>query len=447
MFEKIFNNLKKHNIDIENKKIIAGFSGGPDSTLLVHFLLHAREHYNTKFYIMHLNHKEREEADYEENYVKEFCVKNNIKCSLYVENIYENKEVKKHGFEKLARELRREYFIKDIEKYNGDYIFTGHNLDDRIETMFLNMERGTGIKGLSSMRFVNNKFIKPLLFLKRKDIRDYLEQKNIDYLHDKTNDDEQFGRNRIRHNIIPIIENYMNNGFSGIVRTLDNIIEYDDFINYVIREKFPEIIKYKDNKQIHLDINKILLYNNKIQKILLLYLISDLYIVNSKNIEDIIKIILSKKPSIKKSYKKFTVLKEYNNLKIINCEEEFELKKIKLEFDKKNQFGEYEFLIEKTLCNNIFNDNEYICVSLQAGKEFFIRTRKQGDKIIPFGHDKETKVKKIFIDYKIPKFKREAYPIIVNEKDEIIWIPFIKRTNKYKTENQKECYKIYGKKY
>ena len=168
----------------KNDKIIVATSGGPDSMYLLNELIKEKEEKSLSLIVAHVNHKTRKECNEEEKFVKEFCLKNNIKCEVYKINQYQ----KGHFSEEEAREIRIEFFKSLILKYHYDYVVTAHHADDLIETILMKIIRGStldsivGIKSIQKIKGII--FKRPLLNLSKEEI---LKKIDISYKIDYTN--------------------------------------------------------------------------------------------------------------------------------------------------------------------------------------------------------------------------------------------------------------------
>lgn len=198
--------------------ISAGVSGGGDSTAMLDLLIRLREEYGFRLQVVHVNHKIRgEEAQRDQRLVEELCREKDIPCRVYTYDVPYLADKWKTGYEEAGRKVRKEAFFaaENIlrQKTGGQgRILTAlaHNKNDLAETMLHHLARGAGIRGLSSMKPVSGGLIRPLLCLERKEIDEYLKERKISYVLDRTNLEDHYTRNRIRHHIIPVMEQEIN---------------------------------------------------------------------------------------------------------------------------------------------------------------------------------------------------------------------------------------------
>lgn len=215
-----------------NPKILAAVSGGADSMTMASLLY---ECYFPDFAIATVNFKLRgEESDEDEALVRKWAKDRKIKyfnCSFETEN-YARKE--KISVEMAARDLRYTWFYDIMDQERYEYLAVAHNLNDSVETLFLNLLRGTGIDGLSGIRKKTGKIVRPLLKFDRKQIMEYAIKEGVPFRVDKTNLESFYARNRIRNRVFPEFET-INPSFLHII---ERDIEYFSAAGQIIREQF-----------------------------------------------------------------------------------------------------------------------------------------------------------------------------------------------------------------
>ena len=204
--EKLEKYILENKLIKKDDKVLVGFSGGPDSTSLLHGLWCLRAKYNIFLLAVHVNYYLRgKESEADEEFVKEFCFERNI--SLVVEN---GSLKNKKNLESNARDIRFSYFNKLVRLYRIDKVALGHNKQDQAETILYRMIRGSGYTGLRGIMPKSNKLIHPLLEFSRDDIIQYLKNENLEWREDSSNLDNTFRRNLIRNELLPWITEKMN---------------------------------------------------------------------------------------------------------------------------------------------------------------------------------------------------------------------------------------------
>jgi tRNA(Ile)-lysidine synthase len=233
-----FNDLTYH-LDLD-KKIYVGYSGGPDSTALLH-LLYSNDISNIE--AIHINHNlSRKSAEWEDH-CKQTSKKLGIPC--HVESV--EIKIDGDGLESAARKARYKVFTKYLKE--GDQILLGHHSNDVAETFLLRLFRGTGVDGLESLnvkRGVGDGYlVRPLFNLTKEDIMMYLRENNISYIKDESNDEQEQDRNYIRNNIIPSIEQRWMKASSRISNTSEFIRIKNQSYEILLEEKFEHLISKK----------------------------------------------------------------------------------------------------------------------------------------------------------------------------------------------------------
>ena len=215
--KKIYEYVNDNQLFSENAHVLCAVSGGADSMTLLHVLSENQELFGlSKVSAFHLNHNMRgDEADNDEKYVREYC---ESKAIPFYFNKLSDEEVLSANEEKL-RNLRYHYLNKVSNQIGANYIATGHTLSDLAETVLLNMGRGSGLKGLSGIPALRDNIVRPLLCLSRKETEDYCKEYDIKYHIDSSNYDNQYKRNLIRNEILPLYKE----AFSDLEDKLANI--------------------------------------------------------------------------------------------------------------------------------------------------------------------------------------------------------------------------------
>lgn len=233
MYRKVRKYIEKNNLLADGDKIIAALSGGADSVALLHIL--AKLDYNIE--AIHCNfHLRGEESMRDENFVRTLCDKMNIKLTVAHFDTTTYASQKKISIEMAARELRYDFFESEREKTAAAAIAVAHHKDDVAETIILNLIRGTGIKGLHGIRAKNGNIIRPLLDCSKQEILDYLQQLGEDFVTDSSNLKNDYIRNKIRLEIIPLMREINPSICATLAETGDRIAEAEKVYTKGIEE-------------------------------------------------------------------------------------------------------------------------------------------------------------------------------------------------------------------
>lgn len=299
MKQKILNTIEKYNLIENGDNIVIGVSGGPDSICLLHVLNQLKEEIGFNIYVAHVNHMIREEADEETKYVEEFCKNLGVECFVKKIDVIDVSKKEKMGTEETGRKIRYEFFDEVLEKTNSNKVATAHNNNDKVETVIMNILRGsgpTGLKGIEPIR--DGKYIRPLIETERSEIEEYCEKNNLNPKIDKSNNDNLYTRNKVRNIVIPYIKEEFNpNIIKTINRLSDVSTEENEYLNKITKEEFDRLLieENKEEKQIILDLKKLQTLDLVIKRRLVLYTINKVLGstdgIEKVNIDDVIKLI------------------------------------------------------------------------------------------------------------------------------------------------------------
>lgn len=422
LYRKIVKFNERENLIENGDKIVVGFSGGPDSVFMVTMLLKLQETLNFEMVLVHINHMIRgKDADHDEEFSRKFSLDNGLK--FYSKRIEVEKMAKQEGTttEEAGREARYNLFNEIMERENCNKIALAHNKDDQIETFLFRLVRGTGLTGLTGILAKRDIYIRPICEIYKRDIVNFLDGENIEYCIDKTNFENEYTRNSIRLDLIPMIEEKYNPKFKDRLYSLiEEIRETNRVIDGRIR-KFSEskILKISELMELPRHIRGRVLadfmYNYGVK-------------VSRKKIKSI-ENILDAGGSLELDLGNDLVLKkQYDILKIDRNNEKKELEEKTLTIPGEVVFGKY--LIKAEVSDDFVRDRKVFCSNLSVGEKVVVRSRKPKDKIELSGMNGSKKVKDIFINEKIEKDRRDEIPIITYN-DEIIWIAGIRSSKKY----------------
>ncbi|MCF0142545.1 MAG: tRNA lysidine(34) synthetase TilS, partial [Parasporobacterium sp.] len=249
--------LKDNKLICPGDNIVIGVSGGADSVCLLFFLSGLRNVLDFRLVAVHVNHGLRgEEADRDERYVKALCENLHVKCICVKADVRALAERKGLSVEEAGRIARYRAFGDVLSKISRASTGTGkvavaHHRDDNVETVLLNMFRGSGIKGLRGMQPAHMvgklPVIRPLLCISRQDILDYLNENGLTYMLDSTNSETDITRNRLRHNVIPEIQTINERAVEHVSQAASELSLAYEFLEKHIEEAFISICDIRDN--------------------------------------------------------------------------------------------------------------------------------------------------------------------------------------------------------
>ena len=423
----------------ENDNIIVAVSYGPDSMALLDII---KNHFNNKIICAHVHHNHRKESDEEARLLEDYCNKNNIVFEMMKIEEYKNNKFT----EEEARNKRYIFFDELVQKYNSKYLFTAHHGDDLVETVLMKLVRGSSVKGYSGIKLLskrnNYNLVRPLIYLTKEDIINYCSLKNIKYAVDKSNSDDEYTRNRFRNHVLPMLKEENINVHKQFLKFSTALQEYDEYIDEVINSIYKKI-----NKNNILDLKLLLDEKDIIIKKILMRFLYEKYdnkitLINESHILLIMNMIKNNKSTDKISLpNKINLIKSYN----------------KIYFDKDLIYNNYCFMFDDYLelpngyiikqVETLENTTNYVTAFNKEDISFplYVRGRLDGDKIEVLGMDGKKKIKDIFIDEKIDLSVRNNYPVLVDSKGKILWLPGLKKSkyDKSKTKKYDIIFKYY----
>lgn len=247
MKNKILTYINKENLLNRREKVVVTCSGGADSI----FLLHILNKLGFDCIVAHCNfHLRGDESDRDEHFVREFCKRESL--TLLVQH-FDTKQFalkNKLSIEMAARDLRYTWFEEIRKEYSAGAIAVAHHSDDSIETILLNMLRGTGLKGICGIRPKNGYIVRPLLCVNRKEIENYLHEQGIEYIVDSTNLENEYTRNKIRNIIMPILREINPQIDSVMLSNAENFSAAENIYKEVIEKEKSSAVTVTDDAYI-----------------------------------------------------------------------------------------------------------------------------------------------------------------------------------------------------
>ena len=417
---------------LEGKNLLITCSGGVDSVVLCYLL----KSLNYQFSIAHCNFSLRgDESDEDEDFVIEFADKLSIPIFRKTFDTKSFASEMHISTQVAARDLRYEWFDELCLDHSFDYILTAHHLDDDLETFFINLSRGTGIRGLTGIPTVNEKIIRPLMSFSKEEILKFAADKELKWREDSSNTKTDYLRNQIRLEVIPKFKEVNESILSNFKKTSEHLRESGSLIDdYLILIR--NLVCSETKEGIMVDIKK--LNDLPHTKALLYELLSPYGFTAWEDILDLLeaqsgKIIYSRSYSLLKDRDTLILSKKDLNEDVVEVtisETEDEVSTpVHLMIEKVKTF-------EKNNKNTLFIDNEKVTYPLK------LRRWKEGDTFYPFGMKGKKKLSKFFKDEKLSLLAKEKIWLLLSD-DQIVWVIGIRPDDRFKVDdNTQEIIKI-----
>ena len=440
LFEKFKKSIQKRKTIKKGDKIVIAISGGPDSIVMTHLLIRLKKIYDLELFGVHLDHCTRNgQSRKDALFVKNFLDKYSITSFIFEKDVKKMAKNLKISFEQAGRKERYKRFYEVLDKVDGDKIAIGQNMNDQGETILFRLFRGTGLDGLTGIDFKReDKIIRPILDIKRKDIEKYYKKQNLKVAIDHTNKEKIYARNKIRLDILPYVKKHFNKNITeSLFKTSELLTADKKLIDKVVDDFVKQKVEFKENKYL-LSVNE---FNNQLKALkyrlirkLIFEITNSLKNVSYEMIKGVVNLVNKNQTGKYKLIKDVKFLVEYDKLKV------YKLNKLKKNKDKKklnvqmiNKIDKIDFNSEKY---TLYIDKDKI------NGEIFIRNRLPGDSFKPLGMKGTKKLKDYFIDEKINRKERDKIKLVCDDKN-IIWIIGHRMDRRYKiTSDTKEVLKL-----
>src|SRR5699024_11009680 len=451
MQNKIITFMKQHHLMKKNSTVLVGVSGGPYFMALLHFLCSIRQEWHLELVDLSIEHQLRgEEAKEDLDYVQKKCEQWGVKfvgTSLNVPAYMQERQI---GTQVAARELRYQFFEKQMDLFKADYLALGHHGDDQIETLLMRLVRSATSSAFSGIpvkrNFASGLIVRPFLCVTKAAIEAYCDHNKIIPQIDPTNYETNYTRNYFRKYVLPLLKTQNNNIHTTIQQLSESLQEDETFLQDAATNMFNHVCEWtEDGEGISFEIDLFKSYPHALQRRAYHLILNYLYDKKPGNLSYVheshfFALLENEKgnsqidfPSnlkLEKSYHKLIIYFKDQESQTSSIEKTINLPgKVNLQNGSKIIASYTNILPEKQ------DENIYICAADRINLPLHMRTRRGGDRMSWKGLKGSKKVKDIFIDAKIPRIKREKWPLITDNKGEILWLVGLKKGEpKLKTE-------------
>ncbi len=410
--------------------LVVAFSGGADSSALLD-ILSRLPGYNLNLIAAHLNHRLRGvESDTDEDFCREVASRYKIPFETQRIDIKGMASDLRLNLEDAGRRARIEFLDEINRKYQGAAVVLAHHADDQAETVLMRLLRGSGMTGLSGMTHRNARgYVRPLLDISRSEIEQYLHRRGLKWREDASNSDTVYLRNRIRHQLLPLLEEY-NPAIRSCLAATASVLGGDEVLLREMTEQvYSELFRMERGSCV-CSVAQLGLLNPALQRRVLRLafkqLAESLEGVSQRHVDAIGDLLASARPNSRlvlpcsvtavREYDRFALT--YANADMVKNDEELQITKP----------GCYQLpqggclTVALSGITALPTDPDSVCFDLgKTPLPWMVRTFRPGDRIIPFGMSGRKKVKDIYIDRKIPLSDRSRLPLLFCGEN-LIWI-------------------------
>ena len=432
IISRVARTIQTHCLFRSGDTLVAALSGGADSSALLD-LLTKLPNYNLRLIAAHLNHCLRgAESDADEEFCRDLASRHAIPFEVRRVDIRNQASDLRLNLEDAGRQARI-LFLDEIRiKYGAAAVVLAHHADDQAETVLMRLLRGSGMTGLSGMSYRNARgYVRPLLDISRYEIERYLRSRGLEWREDASNSDTIYLRNRIRHQLLPLLEEY-NPAIRSCLAATASIVGGDEaMLAELSQQAFDESCRIGEGK-IACCVTQLRSINPALRRRVLRHAFKQqagtLAGVSLRHIDALSDMINSDRPNSSLSLPQgITAVREYDLLLLMHVD----VDKISLEIDFElliSAPGTYQLpgggsIAVESTCAAVFPttfDTAYFDLD-KARFPWLVRTFRHGDRIMPLGMSGRKKVKDIFIDRKIPASERKRIPLLFCG-DDLIWI-------------------------
>lgn len=416
MYQKFLDFIKQNDLSNHEDRVLLGVSGGIDSMVMAHLFLKA----GYRFAVAHCNFQLRgEESDNDQEFVQSFASNHHLAFHTKRFDTESFASENNLSVQMAARKLRYQWFEELKRHYNYNLVAMGHNKNDLVETFFINITRGTGLKGITGIKPRNDYIIRPILFATRDEILSFGREYHIDYREDSSNLTVKYSRNKIRHQIIPEFQQ-INPRFLETVQ--ENIERFQDaytIYKRAVEEKKSELT-FREGNDLYIDIKKL---QNLKEKSTYLFEILRSYNFSKEIVHEVIG-HLAAEPGKEFFSSTHKLIKDRYYLIVTLLEEETASRYYIDEWVSqiKEPISMKFNLVEDTKNYKIPRNSNVISIDYEK-VQFPLMLRKwgKGDYFKPFGFDHYKKLSDFFVDRKYSLLDKERVWILTTG-EKIIWI-------------------------
>lgn len=429
--QKFQTTIKHHNLWSQEDRVLIAVSGGVDSMVLLHAVEHLPEELQpSQIGIVHINHHTRPETESEEQAVRTLA--DYYELPIYVKQWTQGSQVS-INFEQVARDMRYEFFEEVMSEHDYTVLLTAHHRDDQAETVLMKLIRGGLLQekvGIPVKRkFVNKEISRPLLNITKDELYQYASDNKVTYFEDSSNQEHDHTRNRVRHRIIPLLEEENSQASKHLADFSNELDDLMSVVKPIVKDKSSQIATYQPD-EVTIQIEQLLKLPGALAKLVLTEILKRIFdeqkAFKKKYVRTILDWLEESTPNSTLDLSDpWICIRQYDQL-IITKEQEVvdqnEQYTVKLNewvtLSDNEQFGVFHI-------DSVLLEQHDLVMSIPKDAlrpPFTVRHRQNGDRMSYKGGDGTKKLKDIFIDQKVSKIKRDKAWVVEDDTNEIQWL-------------------------
>lgn len=450
MFErKVSAYIERKKLLHQGDRVLVGVSGGPDSTALLYYLHQISSELDLSIRVAHVDHMFRGEESYEDYlYVQDVCKRLKIPFNGQRINVPEHIDRTGKNSQQASRDCRYNFYQELMDEYKMNKLALAHHMDDQAESVLMNLVRGgAGMArgGMPAERpFAGGKIIRPFLAVTREEVMEFCSRMNLTPRTDSSNQKDVYTRNRFRKYILPLLKKENPKALQNIQRFSENLHEDETFLQSLAKREFDLLKMTEENGVYSIAISSLQAVPIPLQRRVIHLILNYLYqmkpyVFSYVHIEDTMSLLMDTQPSlslqlpqglhVSKAYDQ--LLFHFGDFSINKICEEVSIPGLTM---LPNGDRIETSILEKS---DQQPSDAFTCVLpfRQESLPLRVRNKKDGDRYQPIGFTGHKKLKKLFMERKVPIHQRQSWPLIVDRDDQIIWIPGLQKVTIDQTPN------------
>jgi tRNA(Ile)-lysidine synthase len=451
VIDAVARTIRTHGLIVRGDRIAAAVSGGSDSVALAWLLHELVPRSGAELAgLVHVNHGLRgAESDADAAFCRQLAERLGLPIELYERDAGERARARGISIETAARDLRYECFEDAATRLKATLVATGHTEDDQAETVLLRLLRGAGTRGLSGIRIRRGRFVRPLLETRREDLRQFLTARGETWREDASNTDVRIARNRIRHELLPVVRDIAPSAVRALARLARLASDDEAFLEAAANEKRETLVLSNSGRPGALTIDSagLAAVPPALSSRLVRRLAADVapgVHLSARHLEAVCRLAATDKPVGRLDLPGLTVRKWSGKLEFaaghesgIDVGETWPVRR--LDVPGSVSLPEAGLIVEASVkpgsgFGEAANATRVVMPLRAAAPPFFVRNRRPGDRLQPLGAPGHRKLQDLLVDRKVPRGERDAVPIVTASDGEILWVAGVAVTERCRVE-------------